>query len=557
MTWEATAKRVEPDFFARHSVSRTLGLDRSSAGGCRPPHPSAALRHARPIATCRSSGTRLSPASARGCRRSTIPTSGEFYTSGRASNEAAFLYQLFAREFGTNNFPDCSNMCHEATSVGLPVLDRRRQGNGDARGLRRVRCDLLHRPQSRHQPSAHADHAARGVAARRADRRLQSDARARARTLQVAPAPGRDARPRRRDADRVRISSGQGRRRRGDAEGHDEGGARRRRRRTLDALHLRAHKRLRGPSRRHRGDQLGGDRAPIGPHPRRDREHGGGLYQGRARHPLLRHGHHPAPPRHRECPADRQSAFAARQYRQARRRHLPVARPSQCAGRPHRRHHRDSQRRAARSASRRRSVSRRRASMATTPWSRSPRCATAIRRAFIALGGNLAVAMSDPEACFAAIRNLRPVGAHRHQAQPHPPAASPRRRSILPCLGRTEQRHAGDRPAIGDGRRLDVDGPRLARQAQARLARSAFGARDRRRHRQGDAARHQGRLGRTDRQLRPYPRQDRDRLPGFPGLQHAHPHARRLPPDHRRRDAHLEHARRQGAIPALLRHRRG
>src|SRR5579871_5764447 len=43
-----------------------------------------------------------------------------FYTSGRASNEAAFLYQLFVREYGTNNFPDCSNMCHEATSVGLP-----------------------------------------------------------------------------------------------------------------------------------------------------------------------------------------------------------------------------------------------------------------------------------------------------------------------------------------------------------------------------------------------------------------------------------------------------
>ncbi|WP_339467996.1 molybdopterin-dependent oxidoreductase, partial [Pseudomonas lurida] len=44
----------------------------------------------------------------------------EFYTSGRASNEAAFVFQLFARAFGTNNFPDCSNMCHEPTSVGLP-----------------------------------------------------------------------------------------------------------------------------------------------------------------------------------------------------------------------------------------------------------------------------------------------------------------------------------------------------------------------------------------------------------------------------------------------------
>src|SRR5260370_8441276 len=49
------------------------------------------------------------------------PNQAAFYTSGRASNEAAFLYQLFVRMYGTNNFPDCSNMCHEATSRGLPV----------------------------------------------------------------------------------------------------------------------------------------------------------------------------------------------------------------------------------------------------------------------------------------------------------------------------------------------------------------------------------------------------------------------------------------------------
>src|SRR6202022_5072854 len=48
------------------------------------------------------------------------PNEAEFYSSGRTSNEAAFLYQLFVRFFGTNNFPDCSNMCHEATSVALP-----------------------------------------------------------------------------------------------------------------------------------------------------------------------------------------------------------------------------------------------------------------------------------------------------------------------------------------------------------------------------------------------------------------------------------------------------
>lgn len=56
------------------------------------------------------------------------PDQVEFYTSGLASNEAADLFQLFARElfqlfsreYGTNNFPDCSNMCHEPTSMGLP-----------------------------------------------------------------------------------------------------------------------------------------------------------------------------------------------------------------------------------------------------------------------------------------------------------------------------------------------------------------------------------------------------------------------------------------------------
>src|SRR5580700_8915216 len=48
------------------------------------------------------------------------PDRADFYTSGRASNESAFLYQIFVRRFGTNNFPDCSNMCHEPTSVGLP-----------------------------------------------------------------------------------------------------------------------------------------------------------------------------------------------------------------------------------------------------------------------------------------------------------------------------------------------------------------------------------------------------------------------------------------------------
>jgi len=47
------------------------------------------------------------------------PNEGTFYTSGRTSNEAAFLYQLFVRMFGTNNLPDCSNMCHESSGFAL------------------------------------------------------------------------------------------------------------------------------------------------------------------------------------------------------------------------------------------------------------------------------------------------------------------------------------------------------------------------------------------------------------------------------------------------------
>ncbi|MEQ9442378.1 MAG: FdhF/YdeP family oxidoreductase, partial [Cyclobacteriaceae bacterium] len=52
-------------------------------------------------------------------RALTSPDEAIFYTSGRTSNEAAFLYQLFVRQYGTNNLPDCSNMCHESSGTGL------------------------------------------------------------------------------------------------------------------------------------------------------------------------------------------------------------------------------------------------------------------------------------------------------------------------------------------------------------------------------------------------------------------------------------------------------
>ncbi|QDW41250.1 FdhF/YdeP family oxidoreductase [Bradyrhizobium sp. KBS0727] len=119
VSWEATAKRTTPEFFAAHTVSelwKWSDFDLENEG--RLTHPMAYDR-----ATDRYLPISWDEALARigaTLRALPHPDMAEFYTSGRASNEAAFLYQLFVREYGTNNFPDCSNMCHEATSVGLP-----------------------------------------------------------------------------------------------------------------------------------------------------------------------------------------------------------------------------------------------------------------------------------------------------------------------------------------------------------------------------------------------------------------------------------------------------
>lgn len=119
VAWEATAKRCTPDFFARFTVSELEAFtDFELEMQGRLTHP---LRYE--ALTDRYVPVSWEDAFATVGRHLNAlpnPDMAEFYTSGRASNEAAFLYQLFARAVGTNNFPDCSNMCHEATSVGLP-----------------------------------------------------------------------------------------------------------------------------------------------------------------------------------------------------------------------------------------------------------------------------------------------------------------------------------------------------------------------------------------------------------------------------------------------------
>jgi molybdopterin-dependent oxidoreductase alpha subunit len=119
VTWEATEKRVPPEFFAAHTVTALLKRsDYELENEGRLTHPMAydkATDIYKPI-SWDAAFSRIGEV----LRGLPDPNMAEFYTSGRASNEAAFLFNIFGREYGTNNFPDCSNMCHEATSVGLP-----------------------------------------------------------------------------------------------------------------------------------------------------------------------------------------------------------------------------------------------------------------------------------------------------------------------------------------------------------------------------------------------------------------------------------------------------
>lgn len=115
---EATKQRIGREFFAEHSVEELAAQSDfwlNSQG-----------RLTEPM-VLREGGTHYEPIAweeaislvAGKLNSLASPDEAVFYTSGRTSNEAAFLYQLFVRQFGTNNLPDCSNMCHESTSVAL------------------------------------------------------------------------------------------------------------------------------------------------------------------------------------------------------------------------------------------------------------------------------------------------------------------------------------------------------------------------------------------------------------------------------------------------------
>lgn len=132
VTWEMTRKRVTPEFFAQHTVTElNTWSDFALENEGRLTAPMAYDQ-----ATDKYKEISWADAFAligRHLRALESPHRGSFYTSGRLSNEATFLYQLFAREFGTNNLPDCSNMCHEASGRALTA----------AIGTGKGTCDLV------------------------------------------------------------------------------------------------------------------------------------------------------------------------------------------------------------------------------------------------------------------------------------------------------------------------------------------------------------------------------------------------------------------------------
>ncbi len=115
---EATTKRLTGDFFAKNSVADLSQLNDYEIGKkgriAEPMYLAEGATHYQPI-----SWDNAFAKIANHLNQLNSPHEAVFYTSGRTSNEAAFLYQLFVREFGTNNLPDCSNMCHESSGVAL------------------------------------------------------------------------------------------------------------------------------------------------------------------------------------------------------------------------------------------------------------------------------------------------------------------------------------------------------------------------------------------------------------------------------------------------------
>ncbi len=437
---EATLRRAGPEFFAAHPIEELHERTDYWLGQ--------QGRITEPM-VLRAGGTHYEPISwddafamiGRHLNGLASPDEAIFYTSGKTSNEAAFAYQLFVRAFGTNNLPDCSNMCHESTSVGLAEVI----GIGKAS----VTYDDVHdadllviagqNPGTNHPRMLTALEAAKKNGAK---------------IIAINPL---------KEAGLVRFKNPQTPR---GVVGHGTG---------MADLHLPVRingdlalfqaiavaagrvgprrPRLRRPAhlrlRRLRGSTCGAldwdlvlrstglGREEIETAARMIADVG----EDRL---LLGDGHHPAPQRRRHGQGDRQPRVPPGQHRAAGRRPVPGARPLQRAGRPHHGHlgappERPSSTRCATS-----SASSPRASTASTPSPRSRRCATATPRSSSASAATSSSAMSDTAVTEDAMRQAA-LTVHVSTKPNRSHVVHGREALILPALGRSEKDLTGGR----------------------------------------------------------------------------------------------------------------
>ena len=558
VAWEATAKRCTPEFFAAHTVTELAGwsdYDLEMVGRLTHPMAYDALSDRYLPVQWSNAFDMIS----RYLRALPDPNMADFYTSGRTSNEAAFLYQLFVREYGTNNFPDCSNMCHEATSVGLPqsigvgkgtvlledfdkadciFIFGQNPGTNSPRMMTSLRNAArrgasiisfnpfreraLERFQAPQSPLEMITLTSTTISSRLFQVRVGGDVAALKGIMKILVEADEAARaaeqPAILDWDFIR--------------GHTDG---------IEAL-IDDLKRTQWPAiERQCGLTREDMEYAANAYMKSERAilvYGMGITQHQRgthnvqqianlallRGNMGREGAGVCPVRgHSNVQGDRTVGITE----------VPGA---EFLGRLERRFG------------------------FKPPSAPGHNTVTALEamirgevKVFFAMGGNFAAAIPDWQATRAALRNLdltvhvstklnRSHLIHGHAAL------------ILPCLGRTEIDVQASGPQSITVEELDVDGPCLGRAQQAGVGASPERAGDHRGHGQGNAWRaYGGRLGWLRCRIRSHPRCDRGRLPDLPGLQCPHPRSRRLPSDLDRPGAHLGNGIRQGELPGVRR----
>ena len=514
VTWEMTRKQVGADFFAAHTVTeleRWSDFALEDQGRLTEPMSYDADDATR---TCRSRGTTRSRSSATRCAASTSPNQASFYTSGRLGNEATFLYQLWVREFGTNNLPDCSNMCHEASGRALTASLGTGKGTVRPDDWEQADADLRDRRQRRLERAADAHRARRGVRARRAASCTSTRSSRRPSRRTIVPHDFVEMATLRADADRhartsSRASAATWRScaasprpcsRRPDAT-----------RRARPRVHRRATRTgLRGVPRAVRRDAVGRARAAVRRRRGDDAQASRGSTSSASATIIA------------WCLGVTQQEHGVDTVREivnllllrgniGRAGAGPVADPRalERPGQPHLRHRPPAEAGVPRQARPRSAASTRRASTAST------RCGTieAMQRGevkvFVGMGGNFALAAPDTALTIEALRRCElTVQVSTKLNRSH--LVHGRSALILPCLGRDREGPPARRLAGHVTRRgRDEHGAPLPRHEGARLAAPALRAGDHRRAwRWRRLPGHEDAVGGLRRRLRPHPRHD-------------------------------------------------